>query len=93
MSSQTDSLTIDEFGRDLSLKSEMILKRYMALSDELFGRFRGMSWLDIEYMLEDEEEEEKQLIQNETLQKLIQERKELYSKGEYDLEDGEEMEL
>lgn len=93
MSSQTDSLTIDEFGRDLSLKSEMILKRYMALSDELFGRFRGMSWIDIEYMLEDEEEEEKQLIQNETLQKLIQERKELYSKGEYDLEDGEEMEL
>jgi hypothetical protein len=65
----------------------------MALSDELFGRFKGMSWIDIDYMLEDEEEDQKQLIKKETLQTLILERKELYSKGEYELEDGEELEF
>jgi hypothetical protein len=93
MTSQTVDLNIDEFGRDLSLKSEMIFKKYMALSDELFGRFKGMSWIDIDYMLEDEEEDQKQLIKKETLQTLILERKELYSKGEYELEDGEELEF
>ena len=68
---------VDEFGRDLSLKK--------SLFDDLLSRFKGMSWAEINWLVEDEEEQA-----NKTeLQKLHDERKRLYAQGLYELEEGE----
>lgn len=90
MSSATYTSTIDEFGRDLSLK---------ALSNSLedyFAKFKGMSWADICYQIEEEEEkeeEERKIAEREALSKIIAERKVLNNKGLYELEEGEELDL
>jgi hypothetical protein len=45
---------IDEFGRDLSLKP----KQYEPINCDFLDRFRGMSWAEMSYILDDEEEAE-----------------------------------
>ena len=51
-------------------------------------RFKGMSWIDIVIMVEEEEEVARELA----IRKSIAERKVLIAKGEYELEEGEEIE-
>ena len=77
----------DEFGRDLTLKNENVNH------SDFLARFKGMSWIEIEWLVEEEEEEEKKKKETEELRKKLAERKELYIKGKYDLEEGEELEL
>jgi hypothetical protein len=52
------------------------------------SRFKGMSWVDINIMVEEEEEAASKLA----LSKIIVERNALIAKGQYELEDGEEIE-
>jgi hypothetical protein len=87
---------IDEFGRDLSLKPE---KQATSLYVP-FDRFKGMSWAEITYLVEDEEEEERQKeeekekqAEREELRKALAERKQLYEQGLYELEEGEELDM
>ena len=86
--------TIDEFGRDLSLKTRN------SMFGDYFARFTGMSWAEMNDILEDEEEEEKMLenkknqdAYRENLLKVLTERKELVEKGLYELEEGEELDF
>ena len=48
------SFGLDHFGRDLSLKNKNTTMY------SLFDRFKGMSWIDITYLVEEEEELVKQ---------------------------------
>jgi len=87
MNSQNNN--IDEFGRDLSLKSQQM----NSLSFEsYFARFKGLSWVEIDEMAEEEEEQEKKADRAEFL-KVLAERKNLLQKGLYELEEGEEVDL
>ena len=93
----TTQNNIDEFGRDLSLKPE---KQVTSLFGGALDRFKGMSWAEICYLVEDEEEEEMQREQDkvkqaerEELRKVLAERKQLYEQGLYDLEEGEELDM
>jgi DNA-binding transcriptional ArsR family regulator len=99
--------TLDEFGRDLSLKP----KQYEPIKCDFLDRFRGMSWAEMSYLLEDEEEAElaaeqaikdaeqakkdaeKRLVEREELRQTLAERKKLYQAGLYDLEEGEELDM
>jgi hypothetical protein len=97
---------IDEFGRDLSLKAlkhvqEEPQKQTQEEENEkaviefrkYLSQFKGMSWADIDDMVEEEEEEEKRKVEREELCKVLEERKELLKKGLYELEEGEELDL
>ena len=83
------SQNIDEFGRDLSLKP----KEYKPLFDDYLVRFKGMSWADINYLIEDEEEAERKKAERVELLKAHEERKKLYQQGLYELEEGEELDM
>jgi hypothetical protein len=78
---------IDEFGRDLSLKKD--ITEFM----NWFERFKRMSWADIHYCMEEEEEREKIIAIKEKFRRLHEVRKELLKKGLYQLEEGEELDL
>jgi hypothetical protein len=100
----TTQNNIDEFGRDLSLKPE---KQVTSIFGKALDRFKGMSWAEICYLVEDEEEEEMQREQEEMqreqdkvkqaereeLRKVLAERKQLYEQGLYELEEGEELDM
>jgi len=77
---------LDMFGRDLSLKKPLF--------SDYVARFKGMSWADINFLIEDEEEmkeaKRKQADRKE-LCKIHEERKQLYAQGLYELEEGEEL--
>lgn len=62
--------SVDKYGRDLTLR----VNPYLA-------RFKGMSWLDITILLEDEQEE-----------KMREQRRKLQSVPNYELEEGEVLE-
>lgn len=94
---------VDEFGRDLSLRernqTEIARKNYEAACDfmaEWRRKYAGMSWADITFAIEEEEEEEerKRLEEQKKKEKekylcLDNERRQLYTIGEYELEEGE----
>jgi len=80
------SFGLDHFGRDLSLKNKN------TTMDSLFDRFKGMSWIDITYLVEEEEELVKQAekeAEKQLLNKIMTQRKNLLQKGLYELEEGE----
>ena len=52
------------------------------------SRFKGLSWIDVVIMVEEEEEVAREL----SIRKSIAERNALIAKGEYELEEGEEIE-
>jgi hypothetical protein len=89
----------DEFGRDLSMRKSGEKQEYERWINEIRTKLKTMSWA--EYTYEQEEEEERQL-EEENRERLEKERvknaaqaeklKELISKGEYELEDGEVIE-
>jgi hypothetical protein len=59
--------------------------------ESMLMRFKGMSWADISYLLE-EEEEALALEKTNTLSELDAQRRELFAKGDYELEEGEILE-
>jgi hypothetical protein len=63
---------------------------------DFLARFKGMSWAEIGYILDDEEEAEQELVRTAAraaaIRKTIIERNALIAKGEYELEEGEEIE-
>ena len=86
--------TIDEFGRDISLRKQKNDK-----PQSTKDRFRGMKWADI--CDEIEEEIEKMCLEQEQKQKaedlikfkkITNERKNLLQNGLYELEEGEILE-
>jgi len=93
---------IDEFGRDLSLR----LTDCEKFINEIRQKFKTMSWADICYEADEEEEREleaKQKIQMQELEEIKrvqrakdllvdQQRKALLAKGDYELEEGEILE-
>lgn len=84
---------IDEFGRDNSLRNTTYnpfpLSSYM---NNIISKMKTMGWADFDY----EQEEEEQLRETENRKLFIieqlKERKELFAKGEYELEEGEILE-
>uniref|UniRef100_A0A6C0HHC1 Uncharacterized protein n=1 Tax=viral metagenome TaxID=1070528 RepID=A0A6C0HHC1_9ZZZZ len=56
--------------------------------ESFLSRFMGMNWAEITYILDEEE----QLAREIALREFVAKRRELLSKGEYELEDGEIIE-
>jgi hypothetical protein len=56
------------------------------------ARFRGMSWAEISYLVEEEEEAERALAKATEMRALATKRRELFAKGDYELEEGEILE-
>jgi hypothetical protein len=52
-----------------------------------------MSWAEINWFIEDEEEEERKKAERVELLKAHEERKKLYQQGLYELEEGEELDM
>jgi len=52
------------------------------------SRFKGMSWIDIVILVEEEEDAAREIA----IRKSIAERNALIAKGQYELEEGEEIE-
>ena len=84
--SNNQSNNIDEFGRDLSLKQKK------TANGTTSSKYKGMSWADICDFIEEEAEKNKQ-EELDNFRKVLEERKLLLQKGEYQLEDGEELDL
>lgn len=82
---------VDEFGRDLSLKPKQY--DFKSIFGNLLDRYKGMSWAEINWFIEDEEEEERKKAERVELLKAHEERKKLYQQGLYELEEGEELDM
>ena len=95
---ETTVCNIDEFGRDLSLKTKQY--NFNSIFCDYFDHLRGLSWAEINWLLEEEEEaeqtkkeSEKRLAEREELRQTLVERKKLHEAGLYELEEGEELEF
>lgn len=98
----TEVLNVDEFGRDLSLRNKENLKAAEDFIGYYLSKYKGMSWADMTYAIEEEEEEELRKLEEqrkkeaeELRQRNKQEserRRYLYAIGEYELEEGEVFE-
>jgi hypothetical protein len=95
----TNNTTIDEFGRDLSLRKSAEDREYERWISDLHKKMKTMSWAEIEW--EEEEEEERRLeeqkrkeqkIEKEKFAAVAAKRKALLAQGNYDLEEGEVLE-
>jgi len=80
----------DEFGRDVSLRTLPLRLPTNAIISSYLNKYKNMSWADITYILE-EEEEEKQKTQ--ARQEIIHKHRQLYLTGNYEIEEGEELEF
>jgi hypothetical protein len=72
----------------MSAKSNNYLTSGQECHRSYVSRFKGMSWIDIVIMVEEEEEEAREIA----IRKSIAERNALIAKGEYEFEEGEEIE-
>jgi hypothetical protein len=88
------AITVDEFGRDVSLKKQNKLK-----TQSTKDRYKGMKWSDICDEIEEEiekmclEQEQKQKTEERIkFKKITNERKVLLQCGQYELEEGEILE-
>lgn len=89
----------DEFGRDLAFRKTAEQQEYDKFINEIQAKLKVMSWAEYSYELEEEEERQ---LEEENRVRLEEERvkiaaqaeklKELISKGEYELEEGEIIE-
>jgi hypothetical protein len=52
-----------------------------------------MSWAEINWLIEDDEEKERKEVERIDLMKAHDERKKLYQQGLYELEEGEELDM
>ena len=78
---------LDEFGRDLDMRKMKAQIEYEKATTEALARFKGMSWAEIEWLIEDEEEEEARQV----LREQDMARKALWQtkQADYELEEGE----
>lgn len=60
--------------------------------EERLIRFKGMSWAEITWLVEEEEEAEQALAKEKEMRELAAKRKELLAKNQYELEEGEILE-
>jgi c-di-GMP-binding flagellar brake protein YcgR len=88
------SVTIDEFGRDISLRKQTNINK-----NQSTNKFKGMKWSDICDEIEEEiermclEQEQKQKAEDRIkFRKITEERKQLLQYGLYELEEGEVLE-
>ena len=81
---------VDEFGRDLDMRKAKAAIEYEKSSTEMLSRFKGMSWIEMEWLIEDEEEEEARQV----LKEQDMARKALWQskQADYELEEGEVFE-
>ncbi len=88
----TNKLNIDEFGRDLSLKNRNSNSNNNPQCNFL-ARFANLSWAEIGYLIDEDDEKEEKKERQEELRKDLAERKRLYEKGLYELEEGEVIDM
>jgi len=97
------------FGRELSLNSKTQLEAiykyiddyvaslqvnsHASLNSHYNERFKGMSWAEVSYQEEEEEEEKQKEKEREELSKILDERKFLFKRRLYELEEGEILDL
>lgn len=62
---------------------------FESMFERRLSRFKTMSWAEITYLEEEEEEAEQELERVNALRILDANRRELFAKGEYELEEGE----
>ena len=82
----------DEFGRDISLriKKQQPNNNNPRRFPAYLSKYRNLSWAEMTILLEEEEEErEKKQIR----ERIIKEHRHLYLKGNYEVEEGEELEF
>jgi hypothetical protein len=81
---------VDEFGRDLDMRKTKAEIEYEKATESLLSRFKGMSWAEMTWLIEDEEEEEA----NKVLREQDMARKALWQskQADYELEEGEVFE-
>lgn len=72
--------------------NESVYTSLMSSFDDMLSRFKGMSWIEITWLVEEEEEAELALAKEKEMRDLAEKRKELLTKGEYELEEGEILE-
>jgi len=58
----------------------------------LMDKFKNMSWADICFTIEEEDERNKKEENARKLQEILAERRRLYTLGQYELEEGEILE-
>ena len=77
---------VDEFGRDLDMRKTKTEIEFEKVAESL-ARFKGMSWAEMNWLIEDEEEEEA----NKVLREQDMARKALWQskQTDYELEEGE----
>jgi hypothetical protein len=82
--------TMDEFGRDTRLRKTRV-EEAKDFSEEIAERFKGKSWAEVIWELEEEEEREKEA---EASMNIIQDywRKIHWLNDQYELEEGEVFE-
>jgi hypothetical protein len=76
---------IDDFGRDASYRKSKAFIAYEIFAREITELFKGKSWAEVQWELEDQEEEEEQNY----LRSLDQSRKQQFMFGNYEHEEGE----
>ena len=78
---------VDEFGRDLDMRKTKVEVEYAKPEESPLSRFKGMSWNEIEWLVEEEEEEEAR----QALREQDMARKALWQtkQADYELEEGE----
>jgi len=72
----------------MSTVSNNYLTRGQESHRSYVSRFKGMSWIDIVILVEEEEDAAREIA----IRKSIAERNALIAKGQYELEEGEEIE-
>ena len=77
------------FNHSIAIKTLLSIANMSESIESMLIRFKGMSWADINYLLEEEEEEALALEKTNTLRELDAQRRELFAKGHYELEEGE----
>jgi hypothetical protein len=79
---------VDEFGRDLTFRKTKTDIDYERATESL-SRFKGMSWAEMEWLIEDEEEEARQALREQDMaRKAVWQSKQT----DYELEEGEVFE-
>ena len=89
MTTQPTNKNNDEFGRDLALKNKQAADDFIA---EIYRKYYGMSWSEIIFAIEDEEEEKELKKLQEKNKQNMEYRRYLYNIGNYELEEGEILE-
>ena len=89
--SHDEQVEKDEFGRDNSMRKSKNTIEYEKSVQDLRLMFKGKSWIEVQWELEEKEEKEEE-EKRAQLRKMDQEKKQQYLRGEYEIEEGEVFE-